>query len=94
MDYLLFLKLGGGLLGAVSASVFFWCKGYSRDIEKPIEDAEGNFLISKVGELEGLESDGVILTEPEPVVESEPEPQPEPQPEPEPEPEPVVQPQS
>lgn len=69
MDYLLFLKLGGGLLGAISASVFFWCKGYSRDIEKPTEDADGNFLISKVGELEGLESDGVIVVTPEPVVE-------------------------
>lgn len=79
MDYLRFLKFGGGLLGAISASVFFWCKGYSKDIEKPIEDAEGNFLISKVGELEGLESDGVILAEPEPVVESEPQPEPAPE---------------
>ena len=76
MDYLLFLKLGGGLLGAISASVFFWCKGYSKDIEKPIEDAEGNFLISKVGELEGLQSDGVVLAEPEPIVEPEPQPEP------------------
>lgn len=75
MDYLLFLKLGGGLLGAISASVFFWCKGYSRNIEKPTEDAEGNFLISKVSELEGIQSDGVILAEPEPIVESEPTPE-------------------
>jgi hypothetical protein len=75
MDYLFFLKLGGGLLGAISASVFFWCKGYSRNIEKPTEDAEGNFLISKVGELEGLQSDGEILAEPEPIVESEPTPE-------------------
>ena len=93
MDYLFFLKLGGGLLGAISASVFFWCKGYSKDIEKPTEDEQGNFLISKVGELEGLQSDGVILAEPEPIVEPEPEPivesepivEPEPQPEPAPE---------
>ena len=80
MNYLLFLKLGSGLLRAISASVFFWCKGYSRDIEKPTEDAEGNFLISKVGELEGLQSDGVVLAEPEPVVESEPQPEPQPEP--------------
>jgi hypothetical protein len=76
MDYLLFLKLGGGLLGAISASVFFWCKGYSKEIEKPIEDAEGNFLISKVGELEGMQSDGVILAEPEPTPEPVFEPEP------------------
>ena len=75
MDYLLFLKLGSGLFGAISASVFFWCKGHSRNIEKPTENAEGNFLISKVGELEGIESDGVILAEPEPIVESEPTPE-------------------
>jgi len=71
MDYLFFSKIGG-LFRAISASVFFWCKGYSKDIEKPIEDAEGNFLISKVGELEGLESDGVVLVEPEPTPEPEP----------------------
>ena len=88
MDYLLFLKLGGGLLGAISASVFFWCKGYSRNIEKPTEDEQGNFLISKVGQLEGLQSDGVILAEPEPIV----EPEPEPIVEPEAQPEPVIEP--
>ena len=87
MNYLLFLKLGGGLLRAISASVYFWCKGYSKDIEKPIEDAEGNFLISKVGELEGLQSDGVILAEPEPIVEPESEPIVESEPQPEPAPE-------
>jgi hypothetical protein len=72
MDYLLFLKIGGGLLGALTASIFYWCKGYSKDIEKPFENSDGNFLISKVGELEGMESDGVILAEPKPTPEPEP----------------------
>jgi len=70
MDYLLFLKLGGGLFGAVSASLFFWSKGYSNKIEKPDEDLDGNFFISKVAELEGLQSDSVILA-PQPIVEPE-----------------------
>jgi hypothetical protein len=75
MNYLLYLKLGGGLLGALGASVFYWCKGYSNKIEKPTEDLDGNFLVTKVGDLEGFESDGVILAEPESITELNLEPE-------------------
>jgi len=69
MEYLLFLKYGGGLVLAIAASLYFWSKGFSKKIEKPIKTEEGDFLVAKLGELEGIESDGVIVIEQEQIVE-------------------------
>lgn len=74
MEYLLFLKYGGGLVLAIAASLYFWSKGFSKKIEKPIKTEEGDFLVAKLGELEGIESDGVIVIEQEqtePIVEEQ-----------------------
>lgn len=70
MEYLIFLKYGGGLILAIAASLYFWSKGFSNKIEKPIKTEEGDFLVTKFGELEGIESDGLLFIQQEqPIVE-------------------------
>ena len=52
MEYLVFLKISLGLIGALSASLYFWYKIKSQGIKKPIKTKDGNYLVKKEKEFE------------------------------------------
>lgn len=60
MEYLLFLKLGIGLMGALAASIYLWSKKGSKTVQKPIKTEEGDYLINAPDDLEGLTFDDKI----------------------------------
>ena len=52
MEYLVFLKISLGLIGALSASLYFWHKTKGNRIKKPIKTKDGNYIIENNKELE------------------------------------------
>ena len=60
MEYLLFLKIGIGLIGALVASIYIWSKRGSNKIEKPIKTEDGDYLITAPDDLEGITFDDKI----------------------------------
>jgi len=52
MEYLVFLKISLGLIGALSASLYFWYKRKSGGIKKPIKTKDGNYLVKNEKEFE------------------------------------------
>lgn len=70
MEYLVFLKVGIGLIGAITASLIIWSRNKSKSLKKPLETEDG-YLVENDSDLEGIESDGVLVIEQEqPIVES------------------------
>lgn len=63
MEYLLFLKIGIGLLGALAASIYIWSKNGANKIERPIKTEDGDYLISAPNDLEGINFDDKIKIE-------------------------------
>lgn len=61
MEYLVFLKIGGGLFAAVIAAILIWRKKGSPSIDKAKELEDGNFAIPKPKDefMEGVEYDEV-----------------------------------
>jgi hypothetical protein len=60
MEYLLFLKIGIGLIGALAASIYIWSKNGSTTIQKPIKTENGDYLINTPDDLEGITFDDKI----------------------------------
>ena len=52
MEYLVFLKISLGLIGALSASLYFWYKTKGNRIKKPIKTKDGNYIIENEKDLE------------------------------------------
>jgi hypothetical protein len=52
MEYLVFLKLGLGLMGALSVSIYLWSKRGGNKIEKPIKTKDGDYLLNKPDEMD------------------------------------------
>ena len=52
VEYLVFLAKGLGLIGALTASLYFSFKKKTGKIQKPIKTKDGNFLIENNKELE------------------------------------------
>lgn len=52
IEYLVFLAKGLGLIGALTASLYFSFKKKTTKIQKPIKTKDGNFLIENNKELE------------------------------------------
>lgn len=63
MEYLVFLKIGLGLVGALSAAIYLWSKNSKDTIERPIETDEGDFLIKKPENAEELPHDDQVKLE-------------------------------
>ena len=60
MEYLLFWKIGLGLVGALSAAIYLWTKNGGSTIEKPSETNEGDYLINKPENEDGISYDTKI----------------------------------
>lgn len=53
VQYLVFLEhVGSGLVGALTASLYFWFKDKSKGIKKPIKTKDGNYLVENEKDLE------------------------------------------
>jgi hypothetical protein len=63
MEYLLFLKIGLGLIGALVASIYIWSKRGDNKIERPIKTEDGDYLITAPNDLEGINFDDKIKIE-------------------------------
>jgi len=63
MEYLLFLKIGLGLVGALSAAIYLWAKNGGSTIEKPSETQDGDYLIKKPENEDGINYDSQITTD-------------------------------
>ncbi len=61
MEYLVFLKIGGGLFAAVIAAILIWRKKGSPSIDKAKELEDGNFAIPKPEDefMDGIECDEI-----------------------------------
>lgn len=69
MEYLVFLKVSLGLIGAITASLIIWSRNKSKGLKKPLETEDG-YLVENDSDLEGIESDGILVIEQEqPIVE-------------------------
>lgn len=60
MEYLVFFKIGLGLTGALTASIYLWSKRGSNKIEKPIKTKDGDYLIAVPDDIEGIDYDNQI----------------------------------
>ena len=54
MEYIIFLKLGLGLSGAILAALIIWYRKGGTKIERPLEDSNGNYLIEKPENTNGI----------------------------------------
>jgi hypothetical protein len=53
VQYLVFLEhVGSGLVGALTASLYFWSKRKGDSIKKPIKTKDGNYLVENEKDLE------------------------------------------
>ena len=53
VQYLVFLEhVGSGLVGALTASLYFWFKDKTKGIQKPIKTKDGNYLVENEKEFE------------------------------------------
>jgi hypothetical protein len=63
MEYLVFWKIGLGLVGALSAAIYLWSKSGSDTIEKPVETQDGDYVINKPENVEEISYDNEITTD-------------------------------
>jgi hypothetical protein len=60
MEYIIFLKLGLGLSGAILAALIIWYRKGGNKIERPLQDGEGNYLVAKPENTTGIVYDEEI----------------------------------